>query len=224
MSEFSRVSMLIDINQLKNKTVAIVGIGGVGGYVAESLARSGVGKLILVDYDVVDETNINRQIIALHSTIGKEKVSLMEERIHDICEDTQVVSYRIMYGEENRYDIFSEKIDFLVDACDIVRSKQILITECLNREIPFISSMGTGNRLDPSKLTVTDLAKTEGDPLARIMRKWAKDRGIRTPIPVLYSSELPIKTGTRQPGSLIFVPASAGLLIGSYIVRYFLSN
>ena len=224
MSEFSRVSMLIDINQLKNKTVAIVGIGGVGGYVAESLARSGVGKLILVDYDVVDETNINRQIIALHSTIGKEKVSLMEERIHDICEDTQVVSYRIMYGEENRYDIISEKIDFLVDACDIVRSKQILITECLNRGIPFISSMGTGNRLDPSKLTVTDLAKTEGDPLARIMRKWAKDRGIRTPIPVLYSSELPIKTGTRQPGSLIFVPASAGLLIGSYIVRYFLSN
>lgn len=224
MSEFSRVSMLIDINQLKNKTIAIVGIGGVGGYVAESLARSGVGKLILVDYDVVDETNINRQIIALHSTIGKEKVSLMEERIHDICEDTQVVSYRIMYGEENRYDIFSEKIDFLVDACDIVRSKQILITECLNRGIPFISSMGTGNRLDPSKLTVTDLAKTEGDPLARIMRKWAKDRGIRTPIPVLYSSELPIKTGTRQPGSLIFVPASAGLLIGSYIVRYFLSN
>lgn len=224
MSEFSRVSMLIDINQLKNKTVAIVGIGGVGGYVAESLARSGVGKLILVDYDVVDETNINRQIIALHSTIGKEKVSLMEERIHDICEDTQVVSYRIMYGEENRYDIFSDKIDFLVDACDIVRSKQILITECLNRGIPFISSMGTGNRLDPSKLTVTDLAKTEGDPLARIMRKWAKDRGIRTPIPVLYSSELPIKTGTRQPGSLIFVPASAGLLIGSYIVRYFLSN
>lgn len=224
MSGFSRVSMLIDINQLKNKTVAIVGIGGVGGYVAESLARSDVGKLILVDYDVVDETNINRQIIALHSTIGKEKVSLMEERIHDICEDTQVVSYRIMYGEENRYDIFSEKIDFLVDACDIVRSKQILITECLNRGIPFISSMGTGNRLDPSKLTVTDLAKTEGDPLARIMRKWAKDRGIRTPIPVLYSSELPIKTGTRQPGSLIFVPASAGLLIGSYIVRYFLSN
>ena len=224
MSEFSRVSMLIDINQLKNKTVAIVGIGGVGGYVAESLARSGVGKLILVDYDVVDETNINRQIIALHSTIGKKKVSLMEERIHDICEDTQVVSYRIMYGEENRYNIFSEKIDFLVDACDIVRSKQILITECLNRGIPFISSMGTGNRLDPSKLTVTDLAKTEGDPLARIMRKWAKDRGIRTPIPVLYSSELPIKTGTRQPGSLIFVPASAGLLIGSYIVRYFLSN
>lgn len=224
MSEFSRVSMLIDINQLKNKTVAIIGIGGVGGYVAESLARSGVGKLILVDYDVVDETNINRQIIALHSTIGKEKVSLMEERIHDICEDTQVVSYRIMYGEENRYDIFSEKIDFLVDACDIVRSKQILITECLNRGIPFISSMGTGNRLDPSKLTVTDLAKTEGDPLARIMRKWAKDRGIRTPISVLYSSELPIKTGTRQPGSLIFVPASAGLLIGSYIVRYFLSN
>lgn len=224
MSEFSRVSMLIDINQLKNKTVAIVGIGGVGGYVAESLARSGVGKLILVDYDVVDETNINRQIIALHSTIGKEKVSLMEERIHDICEDTQVVSYRIMYGEENRYDIFSEKIDFLVDACDIVRSKQILITECLNRGIPFISSMGTGNRLDSSKLTVTDLAKTEGDPLARIMRKWAKDRGIRTPIPVLYSSELPIKTGTRQPGSLIFVPASAGLLIGGYIVRYFLSN
>ena len=224
MSEFSRVSMLIDINQLKNKTVAIVGIGGVGGYVAESLARSGVGKFILVDYDVVDETNINRQIIALHSTIGKKKVSLMEERIHDICEDTQVVSYRIMYGEENRYNIFSKKIDFLVDACDIVRSKQILITECLNRGIPFISSMGTGNRLDPSKLTVTDLAKTEGDPLARIMRKWAKDRGIRTPIPVLYSSELPIKTGTRQPGSLIFVPASAGLLIGSYIVRYFLSN
>lgn len=224
MSEFSRVSMLIDINQLKNKAVAIVGIGGVGGYVAESLARSGVGKLILVDYDVVDETNINRQIIALHSTIGKEKVSLMEERIHDICEDTQVVSYRILYGEENRYDIFSEKIDFLVDACDTVRSKQILITECLNRGIPFISSMGTGNRLDPSKLTITVLAKTEGDPLARIMRKWAKDRGIRTPIPVLYSSELPIKTGTRQPGSLIFVPASAGLLIGSYIVRYFLSN
>lgn len=224
MSEFSRVSMLIDINQLKNKTVAIVGIGGVGGYVAESLARSGVGKLILVDYDVVDETNINRQVIALHSTVGKEKVSLMKNRIHDICEEIQVESYCISYGEENRYDIFREPIDFLVDACDTVRSKQILITECLNRGIPFISSMGTGNRLDPSKLTITDLTKTEGDPLAKIMRKWAKDRGIRTPIPVVYSSELPIKTGTRQPGSLIFVPASAGLLIGSYIVRYFLSN
>ncbi len=167
----------------------------------KSLARSGVGKLILVDYDVVDETNINRQIIALHSTIGKEKVSLMEERIHDICEDTQVVSYRIMYGEENRYDIFSEKIDFLVDACDIVRSKQILITECLNRGIPFISSMGTGNRLDPSKLTITDLAKTEGDPLARIMRKWAKDRGIRTPFLsyILLSYQLKRELDNRDP-------------------------
>lgn len=224
MSEFSRVSMLVDINQLKNKTVAIIGIGGVGGYVAESLARCGIGKLILIDYDVVDETNINRQIIALHSTVGKEKVLLMEKRIHDICEDIKVVSYCIPYDDANRYAIFKEPIDFLVDACDTVLSKQILIMECLNRGIPFISSMGTGNRLDPSQLKIGDLSKTQGDPLARIMRKWAKDKNIHLPIPVLYSTELPIKTGTRQPGSLIFVPASAGLLIGSYIVRYFLSK
>lgn len=224
MSEFNRVSMLIDINQLKNKTVAIVGIGGVGGYVAESLARSGIGKLILVDYDVVDETNINRQIIALHSTIGEEKVILMKNRIHDICKDIQVVTYSISYNESNRYEIFSEPIDFLVDACDTVCSKQILIMECLKRNIPFISSMGTGNRLDPSQLEIGDLSKTKGDPLAKIMRKWAKVERIHVSIPVLYSTELPIKTGTRQPGSLVFVPASAGLLIGSYIVRYFLSK
>ena len=224
MSEFSRVSMLIDINQLKNKTVAIVGIGGVGGYVAESLARSGIGKLILVDYDVVDETNINRQIIALHSTLGEDKVALMKNRIYDICKDIQVVTYSIPYNESNRYQIFNEPIDFLVDACDTIRSKQILIIECLKRNIPFISSMGTGNRLDPSQLKIGYLSKTQGDPLARIMRKWAKDEQIHVPISVLYSTELPIKTGTRQPGSLIFVPASAGLLIGSYIVRYFLSK
>lgn len=224
MSELSRLKMLVNTNDLIGKTVAIIGVGGVGGYVAESLARSGIGKLILVDYDTVDITNINRQIIATHETIGEKKVKIFKKRIASISAICKVKIYDMFYDEETKDDIFTEKIDFLVDACDTVKSKQILIKECLKRNIPFISSMGTGNRLDPTKLLITTLDKTTGDPIARLMRKWAKDNNINESIKVLSSTESPIKTGNRTPGSSAFVPSSAGLLIGSYIVRYFTNN
>lgn len=222
--EFSRLAKIIGtdiVDDLKNKTVCIVGVGGVGGYTIESLARSGIGTLILVDFDSVDITNINRQIIALHSTIGRKKIEVWKERILDINPDCNVILYDLFYNEECKDFIFEHSIDFLVDACDTMSAKKLLILECMKREIPFLSSMGTGNKIDPSKLEITELSKTSYDPLARILRKWKKEEQITKKIPVLCSTEIPIKTKDATPGSTAFVPSSAGLLISSYIIKFF---
>jgi len=225
--KFKRLEMLIgndNLKELKSKSVLILGVGGVGGYVAEALARSNIGTLILVDYDIVDITNINRQIIALDSTIGKKKVDVLEERIKDINSGCKIIKIDKFIDINNLEELFKYKIDFLVDACDTVSTKKETIKKCLEKDIDFISSMGTGNKLDPSKLEITDIRKTVNDPLARILRKFIKDEKINKKVMVLSSKELPIKTGERTPGSTAFVPSSAGLLIASYIVRHFIKK
>ncbi len=224
---FDRLEKIIGkeaLQVLKEKKVLVLGCGGVGGYVIESLARSGIGTLILVDYDTIDETNINRQIIALTSNIGEKKVDAFEKRIKDINRDCHVIKVDQFINQENLSTLFDYSFDYLVDACDTLSTKKGIIQECLKRKIPFISSMGTGNKFDPSKLEIMDLSKTKNDPLARILRKFVKDERIKGKIFVLSSSEVPVKTGDRTPGSTAFVPPAAGLLIGSWIVREFIQN
>ena len=226
-TKYIRLEKLIgkqNIDLLNNKSVLVLGVGGVGGYVVEALARSNIGTLILVDYDVVDESNINRQIIALNSTIGKYKVDVLENRIKDINENCNIYKIKEKITEENIELLFERKIDYLVDACDMVPTKKKVIEECLKRKIKFISCMGTGKKLDPSKLEITDIRKTKNDPLARIIRKYVNDNKIKSKINVLSSTEVPIKTEDNIIGSTAFVPSSAGLLIASYIVREFIKK
>ena len=218
---FQKVIGSSNLELLSKKSVLILGCGGVGGYVADALARSGIGQIILVDYDVVEESNINRQIIALSSTIGKYKVDVLEERIKDINQDCKVIKVKSFIDNDNYLELFQYKIDFFIDCCDTMLVKKLVMKESLKRNILFISSMGTGNKMDPSKLEIVDLRKTINDPLARVLRKFVKDEKINKKIMVLSSRELPVKTGDRTPGSTAFVPASAGLLIASYVVRSF---
>lgn len=227
LHKFDRLSRVIGddkVLQLTEKTVLVLGVGGVGGYVCEALARSGIGKLIIVDFDLVDETNINRQIIALDSTIGLKKVDVLENRIKDINSGCEVIKIDKFIDKDNLFELFNYDIDYFVDACDTMTVKKMVITECIKRKIKFISSMGTGNKLDPSKLEIVDIRKTINDPLAKVIRKFVKDEKINSKVMVLSSSELPIKTGERTPGSTAFVPASAGLLIASYVVRQFIGK
>ena len=227
MPRFDRLVKMIgedSLQSIQSKTVLVLGCGGVGGYVVEGLVRSGIGSIIIVDFDVIDETNINRQIIALTSNIGRKKVDVLEERVHDIHPDCKVIKYDDFILDENIDILFQNKIDYLVDACDTMSTKKKVILECLNRKIPFISSMGTGNKLDPTCLQIIDIRKTVNDPLARILRKFIKDQKINDKVMVLSSIELPVKTGDRIPGSSAFVPSSAGLLIASYIIREFIKK
>lgn len=227
MHKFDRFKKLISEDSFENissKTVLVVGVGGVGGYVVEALVRSGIGKIIIVDGDVVDETNINRQIIALSSTIGQSKVEVFERRIKDINEKCEVIKINKFIDASNIDILFDYEFDYLVDACDTVSTKLALIDRCILAKRKFISSMGTGNKLDPSMLEIVDVRKTVNDPLARIVRKHVKDKKINDKVLVLSSRELPIKTGDRTPGSTSFVPSSAGLLIASYIIRTFINE
>lgn len=221
---FSKVVGEDNVKLLNKKCVLVLGVGGVGGYVVESLVRSGIGKFILVDFDVIDETNINRQIIALESTIGLKKVDVLEKRIKEINSGCEVIKIDEFIDKDRVKDLFNYDIDYFIDACDTMTTKKEIIKECIRRKIKFISSMGTGNKLDPSKLEIIDIRKTVNDPLAKIMRKFVKDEKISKKVLVLSSTELPIKTGERTPGSSAFVPAAAGLLIGSYVVRDFIGK
>lgn len=227
MHKFDRFKKLISEDSFENissKTVLVVGVGGVGGYVVEALVRSGIGKIIIVDGDMVDETNINRQIIALSSTVGQSKVDVFEKRIKDINEKCEVIKINKFIDASNIDVLFDYEFDYLVDACDTVSTKLALIDRCILVKRKFISSMGTGNKLDPSMLEIVDVRKTVNDPLARIVRKHVKDKRINDKVLVLSSRELPIKTGDRTPGSTSFVPSSAGLLIASYIIRTFINE
>lgn len=223
---FERLEWIIgndNLRKIADKTVLIVGLGGVGGYTATSLVRSGIKKLIIIDNDIVNLSNLNRQIIATHSTIGMKKTDALEKMLLDINSDVEIEKYDLFLTQDNIIDIFSNQIDYVVDACDTVNTKKALINECLKREIPFISSMGTGNRLDPTKLEITDIRKTNNDPLARIIRKWVKDNKINKKIPVVSSLEVPKKLGTKI-GSTSFVPSVAGLIITSYIINLIISK
>lgn len=226
---FSRAELLLGeeaLEKLRSARVALFGIGGVGSFAAEALARGGVGHITLVDGDTVSITNINRQLIALHSAVGKEKTAVMAERIADISPETEVETYPVVYGAENRNLLDFSTYDYVIDAIDTVTSKLILIEEAKKAGVPVISCMGTGNKFHPERFEVTDISKTSVCPLAKVMRKELKVRGIKN-VKVVYSKEEPQKpaasteTGKRQiPGSLSFVPPVAGLLLAGEVIRH----
>lgn len=226
-NQFSRTELLIGkqaIEKLKQAKVAVFGIGGVGSYVVEGLARAGVGSFILVDKDIVDKTNINRQIIATHKTIGLKKVEVAKQRILDINPDAVVETYSEFFMP-NSPDLFDKKTDYVIDCIDTITSKLELIVRAKNMNIPIISCMGTGNKLDPTKFEVTDISKTSVCPLAKVIRKELRNRGINT-LKVVYSKEEPIKTNifgeeTKKqiPGSISFVPSVAGLIIAGEAIK-----
>lgn len=227
--EHIRSAMLLGEGGIKKLTaakVAVFGVGGVGGYVCEALARAGVGELHLFDNDVVSLSNINRQIIALHSTVGRPKVEVMRERILDINPDCKVVTHQVFYLPENANNFPLAGFDYVADAIDTVSAKIELAVRCTAAGIPLISAMGTGNKLDATRFVVTDLSKTSGCPLARVMRRELKARGIGH-LKVVYSTEeakkpiaLTEEEGARiPPASLPFVPPVAGLIMAGEIIR-----
>lgn len=224
---FDRLELLIgkdNLDKIKSKKVLVVGIGGVGGSAVTSLIRSGIENIVLIDFDSVDITNLNRQAVAYQSTIGMKKVDAMEKIIKEINPSCNISKYDLFLDSNNIKEIFdNEKPDYIIDACDSKETKKSIILEALNRKIKFISSMGTGNKLDPTKLEITDIRKTVNDPLARIFRKWVKDNKINSKITVLSSREVPKKTG-NVVASNSFVPNSAGLLITSYIINDIILN
>jgi len=217
---FSRTSLLIGddaIQKLKNKHIAIFGIGGVGSYVLEAIARCGVEKLTIVDKDIVDITNINRQLIALNSTIGKAKVDVAKIRVLDINPNAIVDAKNIFFNTETLNEFNFKSFDYIIDAIDTITSKLLLIEKAKEFDVPIISCMGTGGKLNPSLFEVTDIKKTHTCPLAKVMRKELKERGIYN-LKVVFSPEQPVKAGEIIP-SISFVPSSAGLLIASEVIK-----
>lgn len=232
INEFSRTELLLGaegIETLRKAKVMVFGVGGVGSHCIEALARCGVGNLVLIDNDTLSMTNINRQSIAYHSTIGRYKTEVMKERIGDICPETEVTTYERFIGRDNLDDILAEKPDYIIDAIDNVTAKLALVEKADELGIPLISSMGTGNKLHAELFEITDISKTSVCPLCKVMRKELKARRIRK-LKVLYSKERPVdisgKTtgedpGVRRsiPGSISFVPPVAGLLLAGQVVR-----
>ena len=232
MSEiFSREELLVGSDALKklNKSAVILfGVGGVGSFAAEALARAGVGKIALIDNDTVNKSNINRQLLALHSTVGRNKVDVMKERILDINPEAEVFAYNQFYLESNCDFIDFEDYDFIIDAIDTVSAKLHIICRAEKSGVPVISCMGTGNRLDPTKFNVTDIFKTEGCPLARVMRTELRKRGIKK-LPVVFSTEeakrrSSVPKDDRTIGSISFVPSCAGLIAAGYVIRKLIEN
>lgn len=220
---FSRLEMLVGeegIKKIKKAHIIVFGVGGVGGYVIESLVRSGIEHITIVDHDVVSTSNINRQIIANTKTVGRKKIDVMKERIHDIHPQCQVEALDIFYLPETAHLIHLENYDYVVDAIDTITAKILLAKTCEELQVPIISSMGTGNKMNPAMLQVSDIYKTSVCPLARVMRRELKKRHIQH-LKVVYSKEEPIKNEKNQslPGSNAFVPPSAGLLIASEVIK-----
>ena len=205
------------VQKLKAAHVAVIGVGGVGGFVGEALARAGVGKLTLVDSDRVAVSNINRQIIATHSTVGMYKTEAMKERVRDINPECEVIAINEFYSEENEIDL--SKFDYVADCIDSVKSKLHLVTRSKAMDKRIISSMGAGNKLDPTRFTVADISKTHTDPLAKVMRTELRKRGVNH-LKVVFSDEPPINpTGERTPGSVSFVPSVVGLIMAGEIIK-----
>ncbi len=226
--QFSRTALLIGeegVEKLKNSRVAVFGVGGVGGYVIEALARSGVGSLELIDKDTVSVSNINRQIIALHSTVGRMKTEVMAERVKDINPNCQVSVRNLFYLPETAKEFDFSSYDYVVDAIDTVSGKIALIEQAKKANVPVISSMGAGNKLDATAFEVADITKTSVCPLARVMRRELKKRGIEH-VKVVYSKEEPLpsvlmdeESGKVIPGSIAFVPSAVGLIIASEVIK-----
>lgn len=226
LNEFSRSELLLGedkVSLLKNKRVAVFGVGGVGGYVVEALARTGVGSFDLIDNDTVSLTNINRQIIALHSTIGKDKVEVMRDRVLNINPNCKVNIHKTFYLPETAGEFDFREYDYIVDAIDTVAGKLMLIEEAKRCDIPIICSLGAGNHLDPLSFKVSDISKTSMCPLAKVMRHELKKRNIKD-VKVVYSTEEPIRDRTDGarisiPGSIAFVPSVVGLIISSEVIK-----
>lgn len=243
MSLQQRSSLIVDEKYLlgfQDQTILVVGLGGVGGYALEGLARAGFRKFILVDFDVVSESNINRQIIALQSTIGKLKCELFRDRVLDINPHAQVEVITEFFDEKLR-SMLLDRVDFVVDAIDSLGPKVGLLEDCYNKKIKVISCMGAGNRLDPSKIRIADLSKSKNCTLASRVRKYLRKRGISKGIPVVYSDELPIKDYLKEGrgeaseastrgrdrtlvGSISYYPAIMGMMMASYVIRYYIGE
>ena len=231
-NQFSRTELLIGeegVYKLQNSHVAVFGIGGVGGYTVEALARSGIGAIDLIDNDVFSLSNLNRQIYATHSTIGKYKVDAAKERISDINPECKVKTYKTFLTPETSSEFDFSEYNYVVDAIDNVTGKIELVMKCRKTGTPIISSMGTGNKLHPEMLEISDIYKTSVCPLAKVMRQELKKRGINK-LKVVYSKESPIKTSVKDektgksvPGSIAFVPSAAGLIIASEVVNAILN-
>ena len=233
--QYSRTQLLLGaeaMEKLHNSRVAVFGIGGVGGYTVEALARSGVGALDLIDDDKVCLTNLNRQIIATRKTVGKFKVDVAEERVHDIDPDIKVTTYKTFFGPETQDSFDFSQFDYVVDAIDTVTGKLALVMKCKEAGVPIICSMGAGNKMDPTRFEVTDIYKTSVCPLAKVMRNELRKRKIRR-LKVVYSTELPLTptppageagevpvAARRQvPGSTSFVPPVVGLIIAGEVIK-----
>lgn len=232
---YDRTRMLIGqegIDRLQAAHVVVAGVGGVGSFAAEALARAGVGALTLIDNDVVDITNLNRQIHATMQTVGQPKVQVMAERLAAVAPELQVHQKQAFLLADNTAEVLGEvRYDYIIDAVDTVTAKLALIQYALERNIPVISSMGTANKLDATKFEVTDISKTHTCPLARVMRKELRDRGIASGVEVLYSTALPIapttvtETGKKPvPGSIAYVPSTAGLLLAGHVIQKLLQR
>ncbi|MDB5054592.1 MAG: tRNA threonylcarbamoyladenosine dehydratase [Bacilli bacterium] len=238
--QFSRTELAIGpegLDVLKNSTVAVLGIGGVGSFAAEALARSGVGRIVMIDKDVVDITNINRQLHALLSTVGQPKAELMKERIALINPECEAIALRMFYTEETYEQIFAYPLDYVIDASDTIIYKVHLIKECIARKIPMISCMGAANKMDPTQFKIADISKTSMDPMARVIRQKLRQAGIKKGVKVVFSTEKPgvpreevtqqivsenapnIRKAQQPPASNSFVPPVAGFIMVSAAVR-----
>ncbi|SDP52877.1 tRNA threonylcarbamoyladenosine dehydratase [Selenomonas ruminantium] len=237
---FSRTELLLGkpgLSRLAAATVAVFGVGGVGSFTVEALARAGVGHLVLVDNDEVSLTNINRQLHSLSSTVGRMKTEIMRERILDINPAAQVTVINDFYLPDHADRFFIGRYDYVVDAIDTVAGKVSLAVECQKRQIPIMSSMGAGNKLDPTRFAIADIYKTSVDPLARVMRRKLKEQGVKR-LKVVYSTEEPRQVilpadgeaekkgsaGRTAPGSISFTPSVAGLIIASEVVKDLTGN
>ncbi|GAB2672563.1 ThiF family adenylyltransferase [Paenibacillus thermoaerophilus] len=240
LHQFSRTELAIGpegLDVMRCSTVAVLGLGGVGGIAAEALARTGIGRIILIDKDVVDITNVNRQVHALTTTVGQPKAELMRERIQLINPECDAVPLKMFYTEETYEKVFEYPLDYVIDASDTVTYKIHIIEQCLKRNIPIISSMGAANKMDPTRFQVADISKTTVDPLARVIRQNLRKKGIRKGVKVVFSTEEPIKPrqdvtqrivpenapeirkAQQPPASNAFVPPVAGLIMVSVVVR-----
>lgn len=245
LNQFSRTELAFGpegIEVMKNSTVAVLGIGGVGSIAVEALARTGVGRIILIDKDVVDITNINRQIHALTTTVGQKKADLMVERAKLINPECDAIALNMFYTEETYEELFKYDLDYVIDASDTIIYKVHLIKECLKRNIPIISSMGAANKIDPTRFQVADISKTHMDPIARVVRTKLRKDGIRKGVKVVFSTEEPkkprqdvtqkivpenapeIRKAQQPPASNAFVPPVAGLIMVSVTVRELLEK
>ena len=221
MSQFDRFELLIgkdNLEKLAQKKVLVFGIGGVGGHCVESLARSGITKFTLVDKDVVEETNINRQLVASYQTLNKPKVEIMKERILSVNPKAEVETRQMFYLPENENEFDFSRYDYVIDCVDTVAAKLSIIKKSKKLNVPVISALGAGNKMNPTELEVSDIYKTSVDPLAKVLRHELKRLGIKS-LKVVYSKETPIDVNGRIPGSNAFVPSTMGIIIASEVIK-----